>query len=421
MSNLRKMLRRTRTLGLAFAVAWLAAIGGAQGQGESLHRELERLVERGGVAVGEGQRVIFSFGVGAFVPASIIKLATALAAFHHLGPDYRFKTEFFRDAGGNLIVRGYGDPYLVSEEWELIGGELAARGLLDVPFENLLLDSSAFAADLEVDGAGGSLNPYDARVGALVANFNTVFLEVNSAGTVASAEPQTPLTPFAVELARGLPPGQHRINLSRREGAGLRYTGELVREMLSQAGARFRGGVTSGAVPSGLAPAHVHFSSRPLKEVVRQMMEFSNNFIANQILLAMALERGVVPARLADGIASLEGYLRDELGLERGSFFLVEGSGISPKNRIEVAAMLRIVEAFRPWRELLRPYGTSPRALAKTGTLTGIYSLAGFLPGPKRRAFAIMLNQRRNTRGAVYRRLVAAFGGAAPVAPAPAR
>ena len=83
--------------------------------------------------------------------------------------------------------------------------------------------------------------------------------------------------------------------------------------------------------------------------------------------------------------------------------------------------MLRIVEAFRPWRELLRPYGKPPRALAKTGTLTGIYSLAGFLPGPKRRAFAIMLNQRRNTRGAVYRRLAAAFGGAAPVATAPAR
>ena len=49
------------------------------------------------------------------VPASTLKVVTALAARHYLGEQGRFHTDFLLDPEGNLWIRGYGDPLLVSE------------------------------------------------------------------------------------------------------------------------------------------------------------------------------------------------------------------------------------------------------------------------------------------------------------------
>ena len=54
---------------------------------------------------------------------------------------------------------------------------------------------------MRFDGLANSLNPYDAALGALVSNFNTVFVRVEAGGRVSSAEPKTPLTPIAERLA----------------------------------------------------------------------------------------------------------------------------------------------------------------------------------------------------------------------------
>jgi D-alanyl-D-alanine carboxypeptidase/D-alanyl-D-alanine-endopeptidase (penicillin-binding protein 4) len=417
MTRARRFPRRlTRAAALAGLLVVLSVgSGGAQETAATaaahLRQGLGSLVQTGGVAVGENGRALFVYRPGRYVPASIVKLATALAAFHALGPDYRFRTEVYRQ-DDVLYLRGYGDPYLVSEEWTRMAEALAAAGQFREPLQALVLDDSAFAPGQDVDGASDSLNPYDARLGALVTNFNTVFVAVGRDGRVASAEPQTPLTPLAEQLGRALPPGEHRINLTARGVPGVRYVGELAGAVFGQAGARFREPPRSGRVPPGLSPVWVHRSSRTLREVVAGMMEFSNNFVANQVVLALALERAGEPARLADGTALVRRYLERELGLDPRQFELHEGSGLSRNNRVELTAMLAIVDAFHPYAELLKLHGRAPlQAPAKTGTLTGVYTLAGFLPAHpgERRPFVIMLNQERHTRDAVFRRLLSAF------------
>jgi len=401
---------------LLLALAWGApagAAGPAPAGDAALAASLERLVQGGGVIVGEAGGVVLAYERGRYIPASIVKLATALTALEELGPDFRFRTEFYLDAGRTLYVRGYGDPFLVSEEWALIAAELAAAGAFGQPLAGLVLDTSALADDLEVDGASESLNPYDARLGALVSNFNTVFVRVAPGGEVVSAEPQTPLTPLARELAADLEPGEHRINLSVEPGHALRHTGELALAILGQAGARFAGGWRTGRVPGGLAPLLTHRNSRPLTEVVRGMLEYSNNFIANQVVLALGLRATGEPATLAAGVARVERFLTGRLGLADRDVRLAEGSGLSRRNRITLAGMLRVVDAFYPWRGLMRVYGKPPfEARAKSGTLNGVHTMAGFLPGPQgaRRGFVIMLNQPRNNRHWVFRALVRAFG-----------
>ena len=57
------------------------------------------------------------------VPASTTKLVTAWLGLNHWGEEYRFKTDFYLDESGKtplLWIKGYGDPFLVSEELLLI-------------------------------------------------------------------------------------------------------------------------------------------------------------------------------------------------------------------------------------------------------------------------------------------------------------
>ena len=381
---------------------------------EPLRRALERIVRSGGVAVALDGAVEWAYRPGAYVPASILKLATALTALDILGADYRFRTDILRGASGELILRGHGDPQLVSEEWRAIAEELAAQGAFAAPFRDVIVDDSAVPGDPEVDGRVDSLNPYDARLGALVSNFNTVNVNVGPDGTVTAAEPQTPLTPLAIELARGLAPGVQRINLSLDPAHGARYSGELARAIFREAGARIEGAVRKGVAPRESALLLMHRSRHRLRETVAGMMEFSNNFMANQLLLTLALEKHGPPARLEQGTAIVRTHLIETLGLAPDSFTLVEGSGLSRNNRIDLLAMLRIADAFHPWADLLQPYGRAPLdAPVKTGTLMGISTLAGFLPTPNgsRRTFVILLEQPRKDRDAVFRELMRVYGG----------
>jgi D-alanyl-D-alanine carboxypeptidase/D-alanyl-D-alanine-endopeptidase (penicillin-binding protein 4) len=388
--------------------------GGKAASEAALHHKLRGLIRRGGAAVAVNGETRFIHGPGRYVPASILKLATALAALDELGPDFHFQTEVYLDAANVLYIRGLGDPFLVSEEWRRMGQELARMGVFELDLKRLVLDTAAFDPDLEVDGVEYTLNPYDARPGALVTNFNTINLMVLGKNRVHSAEPQTPLTALGRELAKklNLRPGEQRINLSRHPANGPRYSGEVALAVFREQGAHIKGGFGYGTVPAGLAPLLIHRSESPLTEVIAGMLEFSNNFIANQLLLQIALKRNGPPARLTDGVEHLRGFLVRRIGLDPASFHVVEGSGISRANRIDLEAMLKVTDAFYPWRELMRVHqGGSRAVLAKTGTLKGVYSLAGFLPAPpgERRAFVVMENQRRFTREQVLNRLLEAF------------
>ena len=68
------------------------------------------------------------------VPASILKIPLAQVALSTLGEDFRFETHFYRNGSGDLLIRGLGDPFLVSEEIARIANALEpARTAADSP------------------------------------------------------------------------------------------------------------------------------------------------------------------------------------------------------------------------------------------------------------------------------------------------
>ncbi|MCL1979549.1 MAG: D-alanyl-D-alanine carboxypeptidase, partial [Proteobacteria bacterium] len=80
---------------------------------------------------------------------------------------------------------------------------------------------------------------------------------------------------------------------------------------------------------------------------------------------------------------------------------LVDGAGLSRDNRVTVRAMLQLLTHFRPHLDLLNKEG---EVAVKTGTLAGVYNLAGYLPDGQ--SFVILLNQPTNRRAEILARLI---------------
>ncbi len=320
------------------------------------------------------------------VPASTLKILTALSAIEFLGPSYRFPTEFYMDPDRNLKVKGYGDPLLISEVWAEIASELFKR----VPqFKGLVLDDSFFGGDITIPGQSRSTNPYDAPVGALCANFNTVFFMRDEQGRIISAEPQTPLLPFAREKIQplGLEKGRYTFSHDRREAAV--YAGRLLMYYLKREGAPGRGKTSLGKISTQDRLIYTYRSRFTLEEVVRKMMEFSNNFIANQIFISLGAHVYGPPGTLAKGVRAVHEF---SSGLGLKDITIVEGSGISRKNRLSAMDMLIILQRFRPHRHLLSSH---KGCLYKTGTLRGIRTRAGYIKGNDEGPsyFAVFINR----------------------------
>ncbi|MCP4757217.1 MAG: tandem-95 repeat protein [Proteobacteria bacterium] len=375
---------------------------------------LKCFVRNGGVAIGDYSNPDHIYQSGVYVPASILKIATAAASLHLLGEDYRFQTRFYLDQDRNLYIRGYGDPSLTTAQWYDIARTLSDRGLFDEPIKDLILDDTAFESDPDFDGRQRSINYFDAPLGAMASNYNTASVKILSGRTIVSWKDKTPVTPMIVRRTRGMPKGFQHFSIAKTPAESTKYSGELAKAILAMHGAVFEGRTRLAGVPENSKAVLVYRSTLTLKEVVRKMLKDSNNFIANQLLLVMALEKNGEGARLAEGVSLLNSFLNNQLGIETRDFKMVEGSGLSKKNRIDLLAMLKLVNYFEKYRNLLPPLSASKysdlaksgrrwRILAKSGTLKEVSTLAGFiyLKNNKWKPFVIMLGQDWKNRGRI--------------------
>ncbi len=323
-----------------------------------------------------------------FVPASTTKLATAWLALNHWGADYRFRTNFFFDrADKTLWVKGSGDPYLVSEELAKIAQQLVQRGVNQV--DRIALDNSLFEDGLVLPGTGNSNNPYDAVPSALAANFNTVNIKKRH-GKVISAEAQTPLTPFAISMKRRFKSGTLRVNTGRDPHNAERYFAELLAAFLRQQGIQVGRSILSGRVPAHLKPIYQHQNSRTLSEIIRPMLKYSTNFIANQLALSLAADTYKKPANAQLVKQYMNNTLRNNFHWK--DFNLQEGAGLSRKNHLKPSQLVDLLNHFKPWKHLLPK--KEKGVYAKSGTLKGVSTLAGYLvKGNEWKPFALMINQ----------------------------
>jgi D-alanyl-D-alanine carboxypeptidase/D-alanyl-D-alanine-endopeptidase (penicillin-binding protein 4) len=387
-------------LSLVFiTVLWTKSIVVAKDiQPTSFHKK-SNFIENGGYAVKKDGRIIASHNLHKkFVPASIVKIATSLTALEVLGPKFRFETQFYKDANHNLYIKGLGDPFLISEEISYIVRELKKLGCKKI--NDIYLDDTAFVLTRLADGAGLSDNPYDAQNNALAVNFNTVNFKKEKSGMVGSAEEQTPTLPLMAELAEGLEPGIHRINISHDKAGSHeiinRYTGELFRAFQQKENIRGKGIIAFRKTPDNLIPFYKHHSSKTLEDIIAPLMLYSNNFIANQLYLVIGAKLYGYPATWEKSSRAIADILLNKFGISPSEIRIIEGSGLSRKNLVSPYAMILLLDFFKPYVDVLpQKDGT----FLKSGTLKGVYSFGGyFLNNEDLDSFVLILNQEKNTR-----------------------
>lgn len=344
-----------------------------------------------------------------FVPASTIKLVTCLAALHILGPDYRFTTRFSVDSDDNLHIQGGGDPMLTSEDAAEIAGELFEQGVRRV--NAVILDGSAFALEDSVDGSENSARPYDAEITPLAINFNALPILVRADRGIGSGEQQTPVLPIMREIGKTLAPGKYRVNvgafltrggLSNEE----RYAGELFQALLRQKGIQCSDKILPGTIPDNATLILTHRSDS-VSNIIKTCLEYSNNFIANDLFIACGRARFGGAGTWKKGRLALAEFTGKTLHLDPGTITMVEGSGLSRENRISPRTMISVLEAFAPHIDL---FPVKHDFLLKSGTMQGVYCYSGYFEDHGRLLpFSIMLNQEANNRDAILKSLAARF------------
>ena len=326
------------------------------------------------VADARGQIVFAKNAHKKRMPASILKIFTSLVALHYLGDAYRFPTEFYLDKQSNLKIKGYGDPLLISEVISKISRVLAALLKNNQPLNDLVLDDSYFQQPLTIPGITSSSQPYDAPNGSLCVNFNTVNFKRTTQGYV-SAEPQTPLLPFVIEKIKASGLEQGRIVFSHNKNEIALYAGKLFQYFFEKQGMRFSGKVKMGRIDNKSDRLIFRYdSSSSLAEIVVKLLEHSNNFTTNQLLIATGAKIIGPPGTLAKGVAIATDYAREMLDID--NIAIVEGSGISRDNRISAVEMDQVLQEFLPYHHLMRRQG---REFYKTGTLYGVSNRAGYI------------------------------------------
>lgn len=340
-----------------------------------------------------------------FNPASVVKIMTSLVAISKLGPDYRFRTSLYTDGlldsstgtlKGSLYIIGSGDPAFFYENAMLIADKLNRSGIYSVEGNLVVLGPFYYNLSASRDASAKAfrktLTPDTWTSGAKTA-YNT-FLAMRAAeDQMAAANGQKVARPV-----QGGPPS-------------LRISGETLND--------------AAIDTSNLRLLAVH-TSLPLVRVLKGLNDFSNNWMAHRI------------GDLVGGPDAVERFLQTQVGLSGEEVGLVTASGLGA-NHVSPRATIQILRKLAAYlqkeglgmEEMLPVGGVDEGTLkrrfndmyrgsvvAKTGTLSGVSTLAGVAHTRSRGPLLFVIFNRggstasfRAAQDETIKKLITFFGG----------
>ena len=384
-----------------------------------------------------------------FIPASNAKLLTTAAALRRLGSEFRIRTSVYNAGSSSLRVVGRGDPSLTDAQLRELAQQLKRQGIRNV--QQLFIDDGYFQGDavnLTWDWEDVQ-SDYGASVNSLILNQNAIELTLT---------PQQPGQPLRVSWADAIAAKQWRIENDSLTAKAAAPTSVTVTSVLGQPVLRIKGQLAVDAEPEsfGLAilePAEYflqHFQrvlaaegisvvkasvvsnvgttgerevaaveSPPLSVLLVETNQESNNLYAESLLRTLQASAKRSPDADANsdsadiGLNELKATLT-ELGVDPESYVLADGSGLSRQNLVSPKAIAQTLKLIAQTKEAAVYRASLPVAgisgtlrrrfkntaaqgnlQAKTGTLTGVSALSGYLNVPSYQplVFSIIVNQ----------------------------
>ena len=316
-------------------------------------------------------RVLWSSAAAAtFEPASAAKLTTAVAALDVLGPAARLTTRVVLGAApGSVVLVGGGDPTLAA-------GPPPASGY---PRPATLASLAAATAR-----ALRAHRLRTARLGYDISLFSGPQMAPGWPMAYVSTGNVTPITALEVDQGRltssGAPqdaddPGNFRPRSTDPAGQAAAAFAAFLRAD----GIRLAGQVSQQRAPAHAATLAT-VSSPPVSAMVSQMLRESNNVIAEDLARQVALREGR-PGSFSGAAAAVAAVLR-RLGVA-GGIHMVDGSGLSPQDRIAPATLVRVIGlAAAAAHPGLRAAITGMPVAGFSGTLAPGGSVFGGFTGP---------------------------------------
>lgn len=340
-------------------------------------------------------------------PASSVKIVTASVALETLGADHIFETSVhgsFDSSGtaANIYLVGGGDPVLVTADYppteryatisgtslERLADAVVASGLRSVSGGIIGVDSRYDAERYVATWPPSFRGVEGGPLGALVVNDGVVVGE--------RQKRDEPAVAAAVELGR----------------------------LLASRGVSVGGAPVPGDLPAG-TPKIASIASAPLASILAEMLTNSDNNTAELLLKEIGFEKkgsGTTVNGAATVMETLKAW-----GLDKNAV-IVDGSGLSRENKVPCSIFMNLLtreqQVLPPLMAVAGTSGTlrdaftkesvRGRLVGKTGTLSSVKALVGFLPvdGDDPVEFALVLNREGIDNRSAYRPLWYALGNA---------
>ena len=359
--------------------AMTSALGGAMPTSSGLDGALSGVLSSASLGSGvsaevadQSGRVLWSRSPGQMTaPASTEKVATAVAALAVLGPGQRFSTKVVSGPGDSIVLVGGGDPTLAAGRPPLSQYPQPAT-LQDLAATTARALKAAHRTQVELGYDSSLYTGPDLAPGWTESYVTTgdvtaiTSLEVDQGRLTTSGTPEDTDDPTNYRARSGDPAADAATSFERFLAAdGISVTGE------PSAGTARPGATVLGSV-----------SSPAVSAMAEQMLLESNNVIAENMARHVALATRH-PASFA-GAAAAETAVLARLGVGSG-LQLVDGSGLSPQDKIAPAALVRLlVLAASPQHAGLRTAITGLPVAGFAGTLSEGQSVFGGIGGSAR-------------------------------------
>jgi len=384
-----------------------------------------------------------------FTPASVLKLLTAVAALDYLKPDYVFHTQLLskgkilnHQLQGNLTVKFSGDPELTKQDIHNLFYQLRKKGVRkitgrvfidnfdygSVPYPpGWIWDdlSYSFAAPLNTIIIGRNyfvlhlIPKRKRRRPALKSNLpDGVATFSNSLIMVKSLNANCPISIYSsLNNHYKISGCFYRKWKTQSRKLAIRniipYTKKLIQLELKKNKIHYTGKIKISRASKG-SRVLVQHDSPPLSDIIKQMLKDSDNLTTNAVFKRLGKTYYRSRGTWQNSLRALKQLLSKSVGIDFTSNLVNDGAGLSRYNLLTPMQLSKVLnyayhkKHIRPalmvalpiagidgtMQYRLQSEGRGRRILAKTGTMTGVTSLAGYVKSKHNGtvSFVIMIN-----------------------------